>query len=174
MRHNRLKPEDIGVITPYNKQVHKLNLALRANDLGAVKVGSTEMFQGQERPVIIISTVRSSQAWVDFDTKHNLGFLDNPKRFNVAITRAQALLIVVGNPSVLATDFHWRELLKLCIAKGAYRGAPLPDLEDGGGGGDGGGVSELVDDLEELLLDDEEDVSPQMQQESMEMPSHDW
>jgi hypothetical protein len=55
-----------------------------------MQVGSTEMFQGQERKVIIISTVRSSEAWIDFDAKHNLGFLDNPKRFNVAITRAQA------------------------------------------------------------------------------------
>ena len=71
------------------------------------------MFQGQERRVIIISTVRSSEEYIDFDRTHNLGFLDNPKRFNVAITRAQALLIVVGNPKVLASDVHWRELLRL-------------------------------------------------------------
>lgn len=55
-----------------------------------IKVGSTELFQGQEKRVIIISTVRSSSEWVDFDRAHNLGFLDNQKRFNVAVTRAQA------------------------------------------------------------------------------------
>jgi helicase MOV-10 len=52
--------------------------------------------------VIIISTVRSTQDKViTDDLRFNLGFLNNPKRFNVAITRAKALLIVVGNPIVL-------------------------------------------------------------------------
>lgn len=41
-----------------------------------------------------------------------LGFWRNPKRFNVAITRAKALLAVVGHPLVLARDEHWRELLR--------------------------------------------------------------
>ena len=150
------------------------------------------MFQGQERRVIIISTVRSSEQWLNFDLQHNLGFLDNPKRFNVAITRAHALLIVVGNPSTLASDYHWRELLKLCVARGAYRGAPLPDLGDadvtsGGGGGGGGGGSgggsggdddtadeELANELEQLLLDDTDEPSQQVQHEGGEMPSHDW
>jgi len=39
---------------------------------------------------------------VDIDLRYTLGFLSNPKRFNVAITRAHALLIIVGNPHVLA------------------------------------------------------------------------
>ena len=175
-RHNPLKQEDIGVITPYNKQVHRITLALRSQQLMDVKVGSTEMFQGQERKVIIISTVRSSQTWVDFDAKHNLGFLDNPKRFNVAVTRAQSLLIIIGNPSVLASDYHWRELLRLCVHKGAYRGVQIPNLDDGegGGGGDVAEMDDLADDLEELLLDDAPDgPSEQMQQEGMGMPSHD-
>ena len=42
----------------------------------------------------------------------NLGFWRNPKRFNVAITRAKALLVVVGHPMVLLQDPNWRELLR--------------------------------------------------------------
>ena len=55
-------------------------------------VGSVEQFQGQEKRVIIISTVRASSEFVPDDERHNLGFLTNEKRFNVAVTRAQALL----------------------------------------------------------------------------------
>ena len=96
MRRSRCTQQEIGVITPYNKQMLKLQRLLKGADLGDVKVGSTELFQGQERRVIIISTVRSDEDFLGFDRKHNLGFLDNPKRFNVAITRAKALLIIVG------------------------------------------------------------------------------
>lgn len=46
-----------------------------------------EEFQGLERRVIIISTVRSSAEHLAFDARHKLGFLANPKRFNVAVTR---------------------------------------------------------------------------------------
>ena len=88
----RLVEDDIGIITPYNKQAQKLKRLLRMEGLEKVKVGSTETFQGQERRVIIISTVRSSEDYVSSDVLHNLGFLENPKRFNVAVTRAQALL----------------------------------------------------------------------------------
>jgi len=88
---------------------------LKKHDLGDIKVGSTEMFQGQERQIIIISMVRSSLDFPGFDVKHNIGFLDNPKRFNVAVTRACSLLIIVGNPHVFIRDPHWGKLLKLCI-----------------------------------------------------------
>ena len=175
-RQSRLTPHDIGVITPYNKQVGRINMALRQDadpDLRNVKVGSTELFQGQERRVILLSTVRSNADFIDFDKKHNIGFLDNPKRFNVAITRAQALLIVVGNPHVLASDPMWRALIKHCVDNGAYRGEPLPNLNgDGDGGGGGGSASGAVDiaEVEELLGGTE--ASERMQQEGMEMPVH--
>jgi superfamily I DNA and/or RNA helicase len=39
-------------------------------------------------------------------------------RFNVAITRSQALLIVVGNPKLLSLDEHWRELVGSCKNNG--------------------------------------------------------
>jgi len=121
-RKSQISNKEIGIITPYRKQVQKLRQLLDAKKLDGVTVGSVEEFQGQERRIIIISTVRSSDNLLEFDTKYHLGFLKNPKRFNVAITRAQALLIIVGNPHVLSNDKQWGVLLKYCIDNKAYTG----------------------------------------------------
>merc|ERR1711994_572587 len=103
MKSNKIQAKEIGVITPYRRQVQKIRQKLRKDEkTKEVMVGSTEEFQGQERRVIIVSTVRSSPEYVYTDNQYKLGFLKNPKRFNVAITRAKALLIVVGNPHILS------------------------------------------------------------------------
>mmetsp|Transcript_14375 Transcript_14375/g.34797 ORF Transcript_14375/g.34797 Transcript_14375/m.34797 type:complete len:889 (-) Transcript_14375:41-2707(-) len=125
-------PSDIGVITPYHKQVQKVRMLLKAHDLGGIDVGSTEIFQGQERRVIIISTVRSTEELLDVDARHHLGFVANPRRFNVAVTRAMALLIVVGNPKVLSGDPHWGALLRKIVAGGGYVGMTLQEPVDEG------------------------------------------
>jgi hypothetical protein len=125
-RASRVTADDIGVITPYRKQVQKIRTLLARAHPGAanVKVGSVEEFQGQERRIIIVSTVRSTtdKQVLEFDRKHNLGFVGNAKRFNVAITRAKALLIVVGNPKVLRHDAYWGLLLRQALDAGAYVG----------------------------------------------------
>uniref|UniRef100_A0A3B3ZVS3 RNA helicase n=1 Tax=Periophthalmus magnuspinnatus TaxID=409849 RepID=A0A3B3ZVS3_9GOBI len=110
-----LSPKDIGIIAPYRKQVQKIRKALHI-------VGSVEEFQGQERRVILVSTVRSSPDYVEIDKKFKLGFVKNEKRFNVAITRAKALLIIVGNPLVLRSDPTWARFLQYCQDQGGYRG----------------------------------------------------
>ena len=46
---------------------------------------------------------------------------------NVAVTRAKCLLIVVGNPLLMAKDEHWGSLLKMCVERGGYEGTPLPE-----------------------------------------------
>uniref|UniRef100_A0A383WFR0 RNA helicase n=1 Tax=Tetradesmus obliquus TaxID=3088 RepID=A0A383WFR0_TETOB len=96
----------------------------------ALQVGSVEQLQGQERRVVIISTVRSQPSYLEHDAKHRLGFVGNAKRFNVAVTRAQALLIVVGNPAILMQDPNWLALLLSCQQRGATAGQPMPDLND--------------------------------------------
>eukprot|EP01018_Ginkgo_biloba_P007019 Gb_02746 [translate_table: standard] len=126
-KRSRVTGKDIGVITPYHQQVVKLKKALAANTLSDVKVGSVEQFQGEEKRVIIISTVRSSYKYEEFDKKYNLGFLRNPKRFNVAITRAKSLLVVVGNPHILCKDKCWNELLQHCVCHKSYLGCSLPE-----------------------------------------------
>lgn len=117
---------DIGVITPYRQQVLKLKKALESLGMDDVKVGSVEQFQGQERQVIIISTVRSTIKHNEFDRIFNLGFLSNPRRFNVAITRARSLLVIVGNPHIICKDPFWDKLLRYCSDKNSYQGCPLP------------------------------------------------
>ncbi|CAM9845925.1 unnamed protein product [Bubo scandiacus] len=138
----RVSPKEVGIISPYRKQVEKIRKAvtsldpvLRAlPDISLLKVGSVEEFQGQERRVILISAVRSCSEYFPLDETFNLGFLKNPKRFNVAITRAKALLIVVGNPAVLSKDQHWHRFLRYCREEGGYTGYPYEDespAEDG-------------------------------------------
>ncbi|XP_009791431.1 probable RNA helicase SDE3 [Nicotiana sylvestris] len=122
-----LKEEDIGVITPYRQQVLKIRKALESFDWANVKVGSVEQFQGQEREVIIISTVRSTVTHNDFDRIHYLGFLSNPRRFNVAATRARSLLVVIGNPHIICKDPYWNKLLWYCADNGSYKGCFLPE-----------------------------------------------
>ncbi|KAJ1472185.1 AAA domain-containing protein, partial [Baffinella frigidus] len=133
-----LLPSQIGIITPYAKMAEKIRTTLRSQGVevggNGIMVGTTEIFQGQERRVIIISTVRSDPSLVEFDVRHNLGFLANPKRFNVAVTRAQvllivvgdaallALLIVVGDATLLARDPNWGALISYSISHGAFIG----------------------------------------------------
>ncbi|XP_014748939.1 PREDICTED: putative helicase MOV-10 [Sturnus vulgaris] len=130
-----VSPKEIGIISPYRKQVEKIRKAITSLDpdlrklpaVSHLKVGSVEEFQGQERQVILISTVRSCSTYLQFDQTFRLGFLKNPKRFNVAITRAKALLIVVGNPTVLSKDQHWHRFLRYCQEQGGYTGYPYKD-----------------------------------------------
>mmetsp|Transcript_6441 Transcript_6441/g.11006 ORF Transcript_6441/g.11006 Transcript_6441/m.11006 type:complete len:260 (-) Transcript_6441:528-1307(-) len=126
MRANRPSPQDIGIISPYRKQVQKIRALLRGKYGNGIKVGSVEEFQGQERRVIIISTVRSSAEHLAFDAKFRLGFLSNPKRFNVAITRPKELLVVVGNPEVLKHDNCWLEWMRHVHLNGGCTGVPMP------------------------------------------------
>ncbi|XP_068595015.1 RNA helicase Mov10l1 [Brachionichthys hirsutus] len=142
--YNPVAPSDIGIIAPYRKQCEKIRILLAKVGLSDIKVGSVEEFQGQEFLVIIMSTVRSNESVESDDLQSGLGFLSNPKRFNVAITRSKALLLIVGNPHVLIGDPCFRALLQYCCINGGYLGCdPPPSLRVQSGKGGGGDVDGL-------------------------------
>ncbi|KAK7366576.1 hypothetical protein VNO80_08569 [Phaseolus coccineus] len=122
-----IKEENIGIITPYRQQVSKIKQTLENLDMPDIKVGSVEQFQGQEKEVIIISTVRSTIKHNEFDRVHCLGFLSNYRRFNVAITRAISLLVIIGNPHIICKDDHWSQMLWYCVDNSSYQGCSLPE-----------------------------------------------
>lgn len=122
-----VRPEDIGVITPYQQQAKTIRRILEESNLQKPKIGSVEEFQGQERMVILISTVRTSKSLLLSDQQHALGFVSSPKRLNVAISRARALLIIFGSPQLLSADKQWLKLIYRAINNDTYCGCDLPD-----------------------------------------------
>ena len=119
-----VSPAEIGVITPYRKQAQKLREALQ-NISPDLKIGSVEEFQGSERKIIIISTVqtrntlRGKKWWTS-------SFFSSKRHTNVAISRAQQFLIVIGDPWLMDKDQYWRQVLDAAAAagEGHYRSVP--------------------------------------------------
>jgi len=110
-----LKPEQLGIITPYRRQIDKIELLFDSCRLPKCKIATMEEFQGDEREVIIISTVRTRERKLEFDKRFNLGFLFNPRRFNVALSRAKWMVIVVGEETLLSHDELWSLYMREAI-----------------------------------------------------------
>merc|ERR1711862_560343 len=70
----------------------------------AIEVASVDAFQGREKDFILVSCVRCSES-------QGIGFLSDPRRLNVALTRARLGLILLGNPRVLSKNPLWAALL---------------------------------------------------------------
>lgn len=59
--------------------MYKIKELLKRNNFDRVEIGTTETFQGREKRIIIISTVRARQDLLLYDKKYNLGFVRNDK-----------------------------------------------------------------------------------------------
>ena len=95
-----VRKSDIGIITPYAAQVTILRQkrdALFMMTEGSIEISTVDGFQGREKEVIIISCVRSND-------DHDVGFLQDSRRMNVAVTRARRLCIVVGDSETIERD----------------------------------------------------------------------
>lgn len=110
--------DDILVVSPYNAQVNLLSRTLPAG----ARVGTVDRFQGQEAPVCIVSMATSSAE----EMPRNIEFLFSVNRLNVAISRAQALCIVIASPRLLdvpcATIEQMRLVNALCAVEAYTNG----------------------------------------------------
>ncbi|XP_076469698.1 putative helicase MOV-10 [Babylonia areolata] len=150
-----IQEEHIGIISPYRKQVQKIKAELLQRGLDGIKVGSVEEFQGQERQVIILSTVRSNPRFLATDNKFAIGFLQNSKRFNVAVTRAKALLIVIGNPNVLRHNKSWSSFVESCKVNGCMVNPHVDRCDEDET------FKKLCELLEQLETSDTDDFTPE-------------
>jgi len=115
---------DILVIAPYNAQVAALS---RSNALKGLHVGTVDLFQGQERPVVLYSLTSSSP----LDAPRGLPFLYDPHRLNVATSRARCACIVVASPALFEPECRTPEQMRLanglCALAEAARVVELTD-----------------------------------------------
>ncbi|HLO85214.1 MAG TPA: AAA domain-containing protein [Nostocaceae cyanobacterium] len=83
--------KEIAVITFYGAQLRKIDERLQSELYPSLQIrtGTVDRFQGMERPVVIVSMVRNN-------SKGEVGFARKPERVNVAFSRAQELLVIVG------------------------------------------------------------------------------
>lgn len=107
----RMTLDDILIVAPFNMQVR----ALKARLGDRARIGSVDKFQGQEAPVVIVSMCAST---LD-DAPRGASFLLSPNRLNVAISRAQALALVVGSPRL--GDVRVRSVEEMKLVNGWCR-----------------------------------------------------
>ena len=98
---NEVLPSEasIGVISLYSAQCRALAHCITNP---RVQIATVDAFQGSEKDLILLSTVRS----------RSIGFSADPKRLNVAITRARGQLVIVGNRLLLESNSLWKQILQ--------------------------------------------------------------
>lgn len=89
--------KDVLIVAPYNVQVATLRDAMASHVSAGLRVGTVDKFQGKEGAVVIFPTTSSSAE----DAPRGMDFLFDMHRLNVAISRARAMAIMVGSPTLL-------------------------------------------------------------------------
>jgi DNA polymerase III delta prime subunit len=85
----RVRKAKLAVIAMYASQVNRLSSALKGI-VPPEDIESVDAFEGRESDGVILSLVRSND-------RAAIGFLNDPNRVNVAISRAKKLLVIVGD-----------------------------------------------------------------------------
>uniref|UniRef100_A0AC34QSM7 Upf1 domain-containing protein n=1 Tax=Panagrolaimus sp. JU765 TaxID=591449 RepID=A0AC34QSM7_9BILA len=122
------RPEQIGIITPYEGQrayivsYMQTQGTLHSKLYLDMEVANVDAFQGREKDIIIMTCVRSNE-------NGGIGFLNDPRRLNVALTRAKYGLIIIGNAKVLCRHPLWHQMLIMCKENNYLVEGPLSNLQ---------------------------------------------
>lgn len=112
---------DIGIISPYKAQVETIAKHLKHSDIpeyikAIVTIDTADSFQGREKDIIIISMVRAND-------KGEIGFLNDTRRMNVAMTRAKRKLVIFGDSATISHSKFYDHLVNFATENNAYRSA---------------------------------------------------
>ncbi|MCC6190563.1 MAG: AAA family ATPase [Anaerolineales bacterium] len=103
------RADSVGIITYYAQQRDQIDRLLRDHVPGSqrVQVGSVDAFQGEQKEVVLLSTVRSNP-------DRRIGFLSSPNRINVSVSRARRLLVIIGDAATVSASPHLKSVLDYC------------------------------------------------------------
>ncbi|XP_030064309.1 putative helicase with zinc finger domain isoform X1 [Microcaecilia unicolor] len=143
----KLDEGSIGVVTPYADQVFRIRAELRKKRLSDVSVERVLNVQGKQFRVLFLSTVRTrhtckhkqtpikrkEQLLEDSTEDLDYGFLSNYKLLNTAITRAQSLVAVVGDPVALCSIGRcrkfWERFITICHENESLHGITFEQIK---------------------------------------------
>ncbi|XP_065342587.1 probable helicase with zinc finger domain isoform X3 [Cloeon dipterum] len=133
----RLDEHSIGVMTPYADQVFRIRAELRKRRMGGTSVERVLNVQGKQFRAVFLSTVRTRNT-CKTGTKEasaedvDYGFLSNSKLLNTAITRAQSLVAVIGDPVALCSIGRcrkvWERFINICHQNRSLHGITWANL----------------------------------------------
>ncbi|KAM6972573.1 putative helicase with zinc finger domain isoform 1-T1 [Aplochiton taeniatus] len=143
----KLDEGSIGVVSPYADQVFRIRAELRKKRMHEVSVERVLNVQGKQFRVLFLSTVRTrhtckhkqtaikrkEQLVEDSTEDLDYGFLSNYKLLNTAITRAQSLVAVVGDPIALCSVGRcrkfWEHFISICHENASLHGITFEQIK---------------------------------------------
>ena len=111
----------IGIITPYKEQLEYLSQQIKEQEFYEdwrkhISIKTIDGFQGEERDIMYISFVRSNDVG-------EIGFLQDIRRTNVAMTRAKRKLVMIGDSATLSSHDFYKSMIEYCENEGGYSSA---------------------------------------------------
>ncbi|CAI2170417.1 1129_t:CDS:2 [Funneliformis geosporum] len=115
----------VGIVTPYKRQLIELRTKFRQlvpeSYYNRIEFNTVDGFQGREKDIIIFSCVRVGE-------DKGIGFLQDIRRMNVALTRAKSSLFILGNKAALESNSQWNELIQDAIQRGLYTDVSVKEI----------------------------------------------